>query len=397
MEFKFVAVNQQGQRVTGIREAQTKEHLARQLAKDKLQLVSSQFRFLSVLRWQRSELSQVFLLEFSRQMSVLLASGLSITEAFEIIKSEQKNKQCQACIEKILALVQQGQSVSAALKQGSVAFDRRYLEIIAVGEQTGQLARSFAQNHHYLAMVDKLKKQIKRACIYPMLVLLVSILVVTVLLVKVIPKFESLFASFSQPLPYATLQAIALSEFIQAYWADIVIASVATIGICLLSLNLIKVRFWVDTYKLKLPFFGRLLRFSLYSHFALNCHIMLAAGLPLHQVLEKLKQSASNVFFSAKLSEIQQQVVAGNSFYQSCLETQLFPPLFIQLLKVGEESGTLDERLKNLAEVYRERLDSYVKVMVTSIEPMIMIVMGVVIGGLVLIMYLPIFEMSTFL
>lgn len=397
MKFKYVAVNEQGQRVVGICEAQNKVHLAQQLSEIKLHLVSAKLRLFSVIRTTRPKLSKDFVLEFSHQMSVLLTSGLSITQAFEIMKGEQKSKEHQKCIEKMRVLVQQGRPVGESLKQVSTVFDNNYLEVITVGEQTGALAQAFAQNHYYLSAAAKLKRQLKQACIYPTLILLVSILVVSILLVKVIPGFESLFASFSQPLPYGTLQVIALSEFIQTYWIDILIALVMLGGSFWLSLKVTKVRFVVDKYKIKLPLIGLLLRFNLYATFALNCHNMTTAGLPLHQVLDKLKSSTRNRFFSVKLSEIQASVLSGCSFHQSCIETGLFPPLFIQLIKVGEESGTLDKRLKNLADLYQDKLESHVKAMIGIIEPVVMILMGAIIGGLVLVMYLPIFEMSTFL
>ncbi len=398
MEFNYVAVNEQGQRVTGICEAKTREHVAQQLSERKLQLVSCSWRLLSVLKVEhKPKLSKFFVLEFSRQMSVLLASGLSITQAFEIVQAEQKTKACKACLQSLLKLVQQGQSVSLALRQVSSAFDNNYLEVVTVGEQTGALARAFGQNYYYLAALDKLRGQVKQACVYPALVLLVSILVISILLVKVIPGFESLFSSFAQPLPFATLQVIALSEFIQKHWVNILFALGVVITSFFLSLKLQKVKRVTDKYKLKLPVIGSLLRFNLYASFALSCHNMLAAGLPLHQVLDKLKSGTRNLFFSTKLNHIQQNVLTGTSFHQSCLATGLFPSLFIQLVKVGEESGSLEQRLKNLAEVYQERLDSQVKAIVNLIEPAIMIIMGVLIGGLVLVMYLPIFEMSTFL
>ena len=397
MEFKYVAVNEHGKRITGICEAQNKQGLALQLAEVKLQLVSSRVMWFSIMKARKTKLTSTFVLEFSRQMSVLLASGLSITQAFEIVKGEQKSRVYQDCIERMLERVKQGKPVSSSLKQASEAFDDNYLEVISVGEQTGALALSFEQNHYYLSAAAKLKGQIKQACVYPILVLLVSVMVVSILLVKVIPGFESLFASFSQPLPYATLQVIALSDLLQKQWMNILIIFVATLSAFLISLKVAKFRLLVDKYTMKIPLVGQLLRFNLYASFALNCHNMTKAGLPLHQALEKLKTGTKNLFFSAKLSDIQQNILAGNSFHQSCFETQLFPSLFIQLIKVGEETGTLDERLKNLADVYRDRLDSSVKAMVGLIEPAIMIFMGVMIGGLVLVMYLPIFEMSTFL
>lgn len=398
MEFNYVAVNEQGQRVTGICQAQTKEHVAQQLSERKLQLVSCRWRWFSVIKIEhKPRLNKFFVLEFSRQMSVLLASGLSITQAFEIVQAEQKSKECRACLQNLLALVQQGQSVSFALQQVSSAFDNNYLEVIAVGEQAGALARAFEQNYYYLAALEKLTGQVKQACVYPALVLLVSILVISILLVKVIPGFESLFSSFAQPLPFATLQVIALSEFIQQHWGNILLALGIVIAGFSLSLKVQKVKRFTDKHKLRLPIIGLLLKFNLYANFALSCHNMLAAGLPLHQVLDKLKSGTRNLFFSAKINDIQQNVLTGTSFHQSCLATGLFPSLFIQLVKVGEESGSLDQRLKNLAEVYQQRLDSQVKAIVNLIEPAIMIIMGVLIGGLVLVMYLPIFEMSTFL
>lgn len=398
MEFHYIAVNEAGKRVTGVCQAKSKQQVMERLKLQKLHLVNCRLKLTSLLVFKRqSKLSRTFLLEFSRQMSVLLDAGLSLTQAFDIVGKEQKTPAYKTCIQELMTGVQQGQTLSLAMTQASSDFDHNYRQVIAVGEQTGQLAQAFAQNYNYLATSAQLKQQVKQACVYPILVLLVSITVITILLLKVIPGFESLFASFDQSLPYATEQVILFAKFLQQNTHVIFSAILVFVLLFLLSLKWPQTRYFIDRGKLKLPLFGAIFNLSFYTSFALHCHNLLSAGVPLHQVLAKLKLSFSNMFIAEKLAEVEQEVNAGKSFYQACQQTKTFPSLFIQMLKVGEESGTLDHRLKNLAQVYQQRLDTYVKSIVNLIEPVIMILMGVIIGGLVLVMYLPIFEMSTFL
>ncbi len=397
MEFRYVAVNASGRRITGECSASSKVDVAKKLQVKHLQLISCQIKLSSLFRTSQYKLNKGILLELSRQMSILLSAGLSLSQAFEILAKEQSDLAAKRCIKHLSELVHQGQSLASALSDTSTSFDKSYCDVIAVGEKTGALGQAFEQNFVYLSARDKLNRQLKQASIYPVLVLLVSVIVITILLVKVIPGFESLFLSFDQELPFATQVVISIAKWFQSYWLLILGCNLTAICLFISCLKLQAVRFNFDKYVVKAPVVGTLLKLNFYTSFCLNGYNLLKAGIPLHHVLTKLRSGTRNMFWRIQLRTLQQAVNSGQSFHLACIQTDVFPSLLIQLIKVGEESGTLDNQLKNLAEVYQQRLDEYVKRIVSLLEPMIMIVMGVVIGGLVLVMYLPIFEMSTFL
>ena len=396
MEFRYVAVNSQGERLTGVSHAKNRNDLKTQLGNVNLHLVSCKPSW--PLKWQRKpKLPTGFIIEFSRQMSILLSAGITVTQALQIILSEQKEQHLQAFLSQLLNSVQQGSSLSSAIKYSNFAVDKNYTGVIFVGEESGHLVSAFEQNLQYLSDRQALNKKVKQACTYPVIVLTIALVVIALLLVKVIPGFQSLFSNFDQELPLVTQFVISLSVQIQTHWFDIILGLVVLIITLLGLLKIKSVKFWFDKSQLSLPVLGTLLKFHFYTSYALSCHNLLKAGIPLHQAISNIKLSTDNLFLIKRLTEIELQLQSGISFHLACQQSQVFSSLFVQLIQVGEESGSLDVRLCNLAGIYKEKLDDHITQVVKLIEPTIMLITGLLIGGLVLVMYLPIFQMSAFL
>lgn len=396
MEFRYVAVNSQGERRTGVSHAKSRNDLKAQLNNVNLHLVSCKPNW--VIKWQRKpKLPTSFMIEFSRQMSILLSAGLTVTQALRIIISEQKEPPLQAFLSNLLNSVQQGSSLSSAMNECEFVFDKQYTGVIFVGEESGHLVSAFEQNFQYLSDKQSLNKKVKQACTYPVIVLIIALVVIALLLVKVIPGFQSLFSNFDQELPLVTQFVISLSVQVQTYWVDIILSIVVLVVTLLGALTIKSVKYWFDKSQLSVPVLGTLLKFHFYTCYALSCHNLLKAGIPLHQAIGNIKLSTDNLFLIKRLTDIELQLKSGISFHLACQQSEVFSSLFVQLIQVGEESGSLDIRLANLAGIYKEKLDDHITQVVKLIEPIIMLITGLLIGGLVLVMYLPIFQMSAFL
>ena len=393
MEYVYVAVDTKGNRVSGKKWSLSKRHLVAELRANKLRLLSCRGDWLSLMQ-KRTQLDDEFILEFSRQMAVLTSAGLSLTQALEVLMTEQKDNRVMQCLGEVKADVEQGNGLVWSMQQASDSFDQNYCEVIAIGEKTGQLAGAFEQNYVYLSTSHRLRKKLRQACMYPAIVLFVAIVLVSLLLVKVIPSFASLFASFDRPLPPSTQWVLNFSTAVQQNSIYILFfASIAGVVIWLATRVSLCRRWWSRT-SIHLPVWGGLKKLHFYTRFTLQCHSLLSSGIPLHQAMDKLTAQSKNSVWHPHLTLIHEALLAGSSFYQACKASGAFPSLCLQLIKVGESTGTLDNRLKDATDIYQQKFDQQITTALALIEPGIMIFMGVVIGGLVLVLYLPIFSMA---
>lgn len=341
--------------------------------------------------------SKGFVTNFSRQISVLLGSGVSLLQALEIIIQDTEHEYDKKLLLQVATDIQNGIYLSKSLTQYSHVFSTNYIEIIAVGEQTGLLAQAFERNLYFLMAKQKLNEQIRQACTYPFIVLTVATIVMIILMVKVVPGFQSLFDSFDQQLPWATRQVIALSEFISANLTYLVSFFVTLPLILFLCAKSVITKPIIDLCMWRLPVIKTFYQMSFVTSFSLTAYSMLNSGIPLNHVLSKIYNGTGNTYTKSKLQLVIDNVQRGESFYQSLKQAGLFPFMFLTLIKVGEETGSLDSTLKTLANIHQTRLEAHIKKIISLIEPAIVVLLGVLIGGLVLVMYLPIFEMSTFL
>ena len=396
MEFHYIAVDAQGRKQQGKISAPNFTQVKQQILDSGWVLLTCK-RVYSPAFFSRARTSKKFDLSFSHQLALLLSSGVPLIQALLIMLGDCKHKQDKVLVQDVLTQLQDGKALSASLQKYTSVFHKSFIDVIEVGEQTGALAQAFERNHYYLASKYKLQSQLRQALVYPCLVIVVSVLVILILLLKVVPSFESLFQSFDQPLPWATQQILTITHLLQHNGLSIiaVICGVLIVSITLLQNVTLKHK-W-HRIRLTLPIYGKLEKLGFVVSFSLSSFNMLKAGIALNQVLDKVSQSTSNIYFRHQLLTVLATVLRGESFYLALKQSQLFPGLFLQLIRVGEETGKLDECLDALSKVYQTRLENYLKQIISLIEPCVMVLLGGIIGGLVLVMYLPIFEMSTFL
>jgi len=332
---------------------------------------------------------------FTRQMATMMKAGVPLLQSFDIIIDGADNPNMRKLIEELRDDVAAGNSFAAALKRRPRYFDDLYCNLVSAGEQSGALETLLARVATYKEKTEALKSKIKKAMTYPIAVLIVAVIVTGILLIKVVPQFQQVFASFGAELPLFTQMVVGLSEMVQRWWLMIVGAGVAAFfTFKRLHRTSENFRNRIDRILLKVPIVGPLIYKSSVARFARTLATTFAAGVPLVEALESVAGATGNVVFRNAVNKIKNDVATGVQLNYSMRSTGVFPSLAIQMTSIGEESGALDSMLDKVASFYEEEVDNMVNSMTSLMEPIIMVFLGVVVGGLVLAMYLPIFQLG---
>jgi type IV pilus assembly protein PilC len=333
---------------------------------------------------------------FSRQLATMLAAGIPLVQAFEIVGSGHENAAMQKLILSIKADVEGGSALAEALAKHPLYFDDLFINLVEAGEQAGALETLLDKIATYKEKTEALKKKIKKALTYPAAVLVVAFVVTTILLIFVIPAFEDLFKGFGADLPTFTRMVIDLSVFVREKGWYIAIAMGAGIGTFFYFKKRSRaMRHWLDRMSLKLPIIGSILQKASIARYARTLSTMFAAGVPLVEALESVAGATGNIVYETGVLEMRDEVATGQRLQQAMENSDLFPNMVIQMIAVGEESGSLDEMSAKVADFYEEDVDNAVDNLSSLLEPMIMAILGVLVGGLVVAMYLPIFKMGS--
>ncbi len=332
---------------------------------------------------------------FTRQLATMLKSGVPLLQSFEIVARGHGNARFSRLMMDIKAKVETGSSLSQAFRQYPEHFDNLYCNLINAGETAGMLDAILERLATYKEKILAIKAKIKSAMFYPMSVIVVAIVVVWVIMLWVIPAFKNVFKSFGADLPGPTLFVIALSDFVVSYWwlAFLAIAgliTVITVGIKRSA----ALRYAVDRLSLRLPIVGAILEKATIARWTRTLSTMFAAGVPLVESLDAVAGAAGNAVYAAGTKRIQTEVSTGTSLTNSMTNTGLFPNMVLQMTQIGEESGSLDGMLSRVADFYEREVDDAVAALSSLLEPIIIVFLGVVIGGLVVAMYLPIFKLG---
>lgn len=332
---------------------------------------------------------------FTRQLASMIKAGVPLLQAFDIVGRGNPNPAVNKLINDIRTDIETGTSMSAAFRKRPQHFDSLYCNMIAAGEAAGILDQMLERLALYMEKVENIKSKIKRALMYPIAVFVVAFLVISVIMLFVIPSFKEVFSSFGAELPLPTQLVIAMSEFFIDYWWAIF----GGIGIGLwLFMRAWKsspaIQMTMDRLMLRLPVMGDLVRKSVIARWTRTMSTMFAAGVPLVEALESVGGAAGNVVYSSATQRIQQEVATGTSLTTAMINTNIFPPMVIQMSAVGEESGAIDHMLGKAAEFYEEEVDDMAAGLSSLMEPVIIVVLGTLIGGIVVAMYLPIFQMG---
>jgi type IV pilus assembly protein PilC len=332
---------------------------------------------------------------FSRQLATMLSAGIPLVQAFEIVGNGHENAAMQKLILSVKADVEGGSALAEALAKQPLYFDDLFVNLVEAGEQAGALESLLDKIATYKEKTEAIKKKIKKALTYPAAVLAVAFIVTTILLIFVIPSFEDLFQGFGADLPGFTRMVIDLSAFVRAKGLLIVvIISAAVATFFYFKKRSRPFRHFLDRLMLKMPIIGPILQKASIARYARTLSTMFAAGVPLVEALESVAGATGNIVYEIGVMEMRDEVATGQRLQQSMENTDLFPNMVIQMIAVGEESGSLDEMSAKVADFYEADVDDAVDNLSSLLEPMIMAILGVLVGGLVVAMYLPIFKLG---
>ncbi|MBK5439856.1 type II secretion system F family protein [Pseudomonas sp. TH32] len=333
---------------------------------------------------------------FTRQLATLLKAGIALLQALDIITEGVDNPHLRAMVQGLKQEIAAGSSLTAALQKQPRYFDELYCNLIAAGEQAGALEALLERVAIHLEKSQQLKAKIKKAMTYPTTVLAVATLVSAILLIHVVPQFQGLFAGVDAELPGFTLGVISLSEFMRHNgWVLILVAGTSFAGLRKAYRSSTGFRHWLDASLLKAPVAGTLLKKSAVARYARTLSTTFAAGVPLVQALDSVAGATGNGLFKQAINRMRHDVSTGTELNESMAVSGLFPGMAIQMTAIGEESGTLDHMLEKVASHYEADVDHLVDNLTSLMEPLIMVVLGGIVGALVLAMYLPIFQLGT--
>lgn len=333
---------------------------------------------------------------FSRQMATMMKAGVPLVQAFDIVADGLENPNLKNLVLKIRETIAAGGGFAAALREHPKYFDDLFCNLVDAGEQSGALETMLDRIATYKEKTEALKAKIKKAMTYPIAVVIVAIIVTGILLVKVVPQFAETFTGFGADLPAFTLFVMHISELAQAYWLYILIGIIASVFIIKEAIKRSpKLAYAVDKYILKVPIVGQILYLSVMARFARTLSTTFAAGVPLIDALTSVAGAAGNKVYSEAILKVREDVSTGLQLNTALKMRTIFPTLLVQMSAIGEESGALDAMLDKVAVYYEEAVDNMVDSLTSLLEPMIMSVLGVLVGGLMIAMYLPIFQLGS--
>ena len=333
---------------------------------------------------------------FSRQLATMLSAGIPLVQAFEIVGAGHENASMQKLIMAVKAEVEGGSSLAEALAKHPLYFDDLFVNLVEAGEQAGALETLLNKIATYKEKTEAIKKKIKKALTYPAAVLVVAFVVTIILLIFVIPAFEDLFKGFGADLPAFTRMVIDLSEFVREKgWMLAMMATAAVASFLYFKKRSRPMRHFLDRLALKAPIIGPIIQKAAIARYARTLSTMFSAGVPLVEALESVSGATGNIVYEIGVLQMKDEVATGQRLQQAMENTDLFPNMVIQMIAVGEESGSLDDMSAKVADFYEEDVDNAVDNLSSLLEPMIMSILGVLVGGLVVAMYLPIFKMGS--
>nr|WP_299240262.1 type II secretion system F family protein [uncultured Halomonas sp.] len=386
--------NDQGKSIKGEQVAAQKSEVEQELAKQGILIKN--LRRKSNLLGGRGRVGPRDVMLFARQMATMIRAGVPVLQAFNVVGESLQKPAMRELVQQLAEDVAAGASFSEALRKHPRHFDRLFTNMVHAGEQAGALDRMLERVASYKEKIESLKARVRKAMYYPVAVIGVGIGVTALLLIKVVPQFESMFAGFGAELPAMTRVTIALSAAAQSYWYF----ALGGLMLCLLAMRQAMQRSDAFTYKvhqfmLHLPVLGDIIDKSSVARFARTLATTFNAGVPLVEALETASGAVDSKVYERAILQIREDVSNGQRLNYAMRSTNLFPVLAIQMVSIGEEAGSLDAMLNKVADFYEEVVDNKVDALTSLLEPLIIVVLGTMVGGLVVSMYLPIFEMGS--
>ena len=393
--FTYRGVNRMGTTVAGEREAESKAALQAMLRRENINVnkLSEKGKEFNIPTFG-SGVDQKELAIFTRQFSVMIDAGLPLVQCLEILAGQQDNRTFQKILNSVRASVEGGATLSASMKQHEKVFDALYYNMVEAGETGGILDTILQRLSLYIEKNVKLKRAVKSAMIYPVAVLSIAAGVIILLLWKVVPIFTTLFNGLGADLPLPTRAVIALSNFVGSIYGLLILVFVVGSGVAL--------KFWqktplgrmtIDRMLLRAPVVGMVLRKIAVARFTRTLGTLISSGVPILEGLDITARTSGNAVIERAISLTRTAVEQGRSLVEPLKETDVFPGMVTQMIGVGEQTGAMDAMLSKIADFYEDEVDAAVKDMLTAIEPIMIVFLGVVVGGVVISMYLPLFSL----
>ncbi len=332
---------------------------------------------------------------FTRQFSTMIDAGLPLIQGLGILAEQSENKTFQGILKKVVRDVEGGASLAEALKKHPAQFDDLFVNLVAAGEMGGILDTILQRLAAYIEKAEKLKSQIKGAMTYPIVVIAVAIIVIAVIMIFVIPVFQEMFADFGSALPAPTQLVVNISEFTQSNILYMIGGLVAFGFLFKKYRKTKKGRKQTDALSLKLPIFGPLLKKVAVARFTRTLSTMISSGVPILDAMEIVARTSGNVILEEVILDVRGSIAEGQTIAEPLSESDIFPSMVVQMIAVGEATGALDTMLEKIADFYDTEVDTAVDALTSMLEPLLMLFLGGSIGGLVIAMYLPIFQMAS--
>ena len=393
--FTYRGVNRAGTTVTGERTATSKAELQNLLRREQINVSKvsekgKEFAFPTFGGGVKSKELAIF----TRQFSVMIDAGLPLVQCLEILAGQQENKTFQKILTGVRGSVEGGATLSSSMKQYEKVFDPLYYNMVEAGETGGILDTILQRLSSYIEKNVKLKRAVKSALIYPISVLGIAAGVIALLLWKVVPIFVTLFAGLGADLPLPTRMVIGLSNFVGSIWGLFILLFVIGGGVGLnLWYKTPQGRLAIDATILKLPVLGMLMRKIAVARFTRTLGTLISSGVPILEGLDITARTSGNAVVERAISKTRKAVEAGRSLVDPLKETEVFPGMVTQMIAVGEQTGAMDAMLQKIADFYEEEVDAAVKDLLTALEPVMIVFLGLVVGGIVISMYLPLFSL----
>ncbi len=395
--FEWKGKNPKGRKVKGEIEAETSDQVKQNLQRRKITVTSVRKKpkdLFENIQFLQPKVKENDVIIFARQFSTMIDAGLPLLQCLEILHSQQENSTFKKNLKKIKESVESGETFADALKKFPKVFNELFINMVAAGEAGGILDIILNRLSNYMEKMAKLKRQIKGAMTYPVITLIVAVVVVAIILVFVIPVFSEMFSSFGSTLPTPTLIVVAMSNFVIHNIGYIIGGIFAIIFIIRRIYANQKGRIFMDEMFLRLPVIGLLIRKVAVAKFTRTASTMLSSGVSILEVLDIVAKTAGNKIVEFAIQDVRSGISEGRSMADPLLESGVFPSMVCSMISVGESTGALDTMMSKIADFYDEEVDQAVKNLTDMIEPFMLVFLGIVVGGLVISMYLPIFKMA---
>ncbi|MGB5854778.1 MAG: type II secretion system F family protein [Oceanisphaera sp.] len=393
--YHWQGINKQGQKVSGSAQEASLVAVKYQLQRQGINTTKVRRKRKSLLTHYRNRITPTDIAIISRQVATMLGAGVPLVQSLHLIARATQKSSVHQLMTSLALDVENGTPLSIALKKYPQQFSELYCDLVQSGEQTGALDHIFDQIAVYREKAERLKSKIKKALFYPTMVLVIAGIVTAILLLFVIPQFEEVFNSFGAPLPLFTQWVIALSRGLQNSWLSILIGFVLTLFIySRIWLSSSRVRHVSDRVLLSLPIVGSILRKAALTGFARTLATTFAAGIPLVDGLTSAAGACGNRIYRQAVLQVRANVIIGLPMNTALRATQLFPDMVVQMVTIGEETGAIDSMMDKVASIYEREVDDAIEGLTNLIEPLMMLILGILVGALVIAMYLPIFDLG---